>query len=281
MVNPFSDQAKGARIPDDDSAFSTSFQLRTTVHLTTLTGNTAAITIQANPSALYRQVATFTGTVINTWGALAPATDYTAFTTQFSKYRVVSMGARFYSTAAPLNQSGQYRAVVTGALTGNGVDINGGLWSAVANDAVNGLDLHWVSKPSGVDWKQYKLNNATHDYDSLTVLFTGLPDAATVPQAIACEIIMNVEVITENNSVVSAMTKPGAKPDRMALDAAAHVHSRHKGVHASKPSMFSQLANMAKGALLDVASSAMPVAGNALKRMLGVSSYPQYPMIVD
>jgi len=281
LTNPFCDAAKGARIPDDDAAFSTAFQFRTTVHLTTI-GTQASITIAPNPGILYKQGATYSGNEITTFGSFAAASDYTTAAAQFSQYRIVSLGARFFNTTSPLNQSGTYRAVTTSANSSNGIVVDGGMWNSVANATVTDLDLHWISKPVGVGWKEYRVMNDTADYDFLTVIFNGLPNAATVGSAVACEIILNVEVIAAQNTVVSALTTPGEAHDQTVISAASRVHSSHGGVHSSSPSLFQKLAGFATRALTDVAATYMPVAGNALKQLL-LPSQPstRYPMIVD
>jgi len=280
LTNPFCQSAKGARVPDDDSAFSTSFQLRTTVNLSTI-GTQASISVRADPSELYRQGATYTGTTVDTWGSYNAFADYTDFAAQFDKYRIVSFGVRFYPTVAPTNQAGEYRAVTTADFAGNGIDVNGGLWNSVATSSVAGLDLHYIARPTGVDWKKYVDVSSLSDWDSLTVLFSGLPAAASVPSAVACEIIMNVEVLAKSASVVSALTKPGEDHDPIALGASSKVHAAHTGTHTSGTTMFRKLANFATRALGDVASAYMPMAGSAIRNMLLPPSRPNYPMIVD
>jgi hypothetical protein len=280
LTNPFSEQAKGARIPDDDSAFSVPFQLRTTVHLTTVVDQ-ASITVQANPNALYKQGATYSGTTISTWGNYAASSDFAAVSAEFTKYRIVSFGVRFFNTAAPLYQSGTLRAVVVTTPAENGIDVNGGMWNSVTNESVAGTDLHWIAKPAGVDWKEYTALSTNADWDSLTVLFVGLPTASSFPSTVACEIVMNMEMLTTTGSVVSVMAKPGALSDPTVLQATSHVHAKHKGVHNSGPSMMQQLGNLAKNALIDIASAAMPMAGAAARRVFGGQSSSSYPMIVD
>jgi len=273
MVDPFSESARGARIADDDSAFSTSFQLRTTVHLTTL-GTTASISVIPNPSALYRQGATYSGTVISTFGSHAPATDYAQFSANFDRYRVVSWGVRFYCTAAPTNQSGSVRAVVAAQPVQAGVDINGGLWNAVVNESVAGLDLHYVSRPTGVNWKDYIAVNAEADYDTVCAAFFGLPDASTVPTAVAAEIIMNLECVTDNQSVISAITKPGEPSNPRVMAAASHAHSNHKGLHNSASTWGWQVGNLVMGGLRYAARRMLPVVGDVIADRLMPKRYP-------
>jgi len=278
LTNPFSSQARGARIPDDDSAFSTTFQLRTLVNLTTI-GNQAAIAINPNPSGIFKQATAHVGNTVTTWGALQPPADIAAFNANFSRYRIVSYGVRFYSTVAPLNMSGEYRAVVMQALATDGIVIDGNMWNSVVNDTASGLDLHYIAKPSGVDWKEYTALGNDADYDTLAVLFNGLPPAGTYPSSISCEIVMNLEVLTVTASAMSVMAKPGSTHDPLVLQAASRVHAKHKGIQKSGSSFFQRLGGFAKDALLDIAASAVPFAGGAARRIFGGS--PSYPMIVD
>lgn len=278
MSNPFCSSAKGARIPDDDSAPSMGVQIVQRYHLGTDANGKAAFQLRPGLTASTGTASTITGDVVTTWGALSSLKEYSALINSFGQYRIVSYGARVYTTLAPTNQSGSVRFVTTGANLLDGVDMESSFWVETSAAPVANLDHRWIGKPQGTEWKTYIALGSHADYTRFAFYVSGAPPSAT--DSFVVELYFNIEVTPKLDTVVAGAAQSGEPHDPHAIQAASIVHSKHRGHHRPE-GFFGKMMGLAKSALLDVATSAMPVAGGALKRMLGVGSRPLAIEYVD
>lgn len=283
ITNPFSDASRGSRIPDDDAAPSIPITMKAAVSFNPTqgpNGDQIAVLVQPGLDLTYRQSATFNAlkdTEVATWDVWQALGDAPAVIANAKQWRLVSMGVRFYSSAPPTAQGGVVRVVTSPMNPGSNVDIAGGFWQSVDNFAISQSDVHVVLKPQGTTWKEYNETNVIADYDKVIFLVQG----ASSVHKVHVEITMNMEILPLIGSITGSLAKPGEPSNPHVLQAASRVHSGHDGIHKSAPSMFSKLGSLAKNALIDVASSAIPFVGNALGNYFKRPSASSYPMIVD
>jgi hypothetical protein len=258
LTNPFCPEAKGSRIPDDDSAPSLPVTLKGMWTFDTTTGGDFAIAIQPSIENTVKSATAISGNTITTWGDYGSFGDATTVTNNAAKYRIVSFGARVYSTLAPTNKSGWMKVMTSSSDTSNGFVFSGGFYDEVQALPVAVDDMHWISKPSGTTWKEYIDMDKTAAYTYLTVLGKGLPQGAT--SAVVVEVVMNIEALVDFKSLAAAASTPGIPHNPTAMQAASRTHAKHKGVH-SGPSVMSTLGDMAKSAIGEVARMAIPYVG--------------------
>lgn len=276
LTNPFCESSKGARIPDDDSAPSMGIRIIERFHFGTNANGKAAFRFNPGPGTVAGTATTITGDTVTTWAAMSALSDNAALTGSFGQYRIVSVGIRVYTTLAPTNQSGSVKFVTSDALLADGVDMESSLWNATSAEPVAGLDHRWVAKPQGNEWKQYISFGSTADYTRFGLYVTGAP--ASTPDCFVAEIYFNMEVTPKLGTVAAAGAKPGVPHDQLALTAASKVHSKHNGHHQS-PGFFQRMVGLAKGALMDVATAAMPHVGGAISSLL--SGRKSSPLMIE
>jgi hypothetical protein len=280
LTNPFCPAAKGSKIPDDDSANSIAITVKDTHLFSTDANGLCAFSVQANLNAVTRSATTFSSGVPTVYGASTAVAEYASYDSSFDQYRIVSFGVRVYSTLAPTEQSGAMRFITSAERATAGAPLTGGLFDSVDTYPVANGDIHWVSKPIGTTWKEYRDFGTLGEYNALNVYIYGAK--ASVTDAFTVEIIFNLECTVNIGSVTAAMSTPGADHNPMALTAASKTHSKHSGIHHRK-SFFGSLWTHAKNALLDTAQTFLPgMAGSAARAILG-GRRPAYstPMIVD
>jgi hypothetical protein len=247
-------------------------------------GDSIAIAVQPGLDATWRQSATIdpiVDTQVNTFDPWQPLVDASNVIANTKQWRLVSMGVRFYSSAPPTAQSGVVR-VVTSPMNATTLPVNlaGGFWQSVDNFAISQSDVHVVLRPQGTTWKEYVETNTLADYDKCMFLVQGADPAYKVH----VEITMNIEILPLIGSITGALAKPGEPSHPQVLQAASRVHAKHDGIHKSSSSLFSTLGNLAKNALIDVASSAIPFVGNTIGnyfRPQGGLMRTRYPRIHD
>jgi hypothetical protein len=121
---------------------------------------------------------------------------------------------------------------------------------------VSDLDVHWISKPRGVSWKEYRNNNTFCDWDSLLLVIQGAKPSTSI---LTMEIVFNVEIVPDLGSITGAIARPGLPHSPKALTAASHVHSRIP--HAVKREGLRLLENLAVAGLSSVANFFAPGSG--------------------
>lgn len=233
LCDPFSPDARGAKIPDDNGSKSVAISLLGRHTLTADAAGRAASLV--NPSLREHSwgPATFTATTV-TLASMATATaisDYTAFSTAVDEYRVVSWGVRIYSTDAPLNQAGEI-AVITlpeepPTYSGATVADTGSLFENISRFPVAGANVHWISKPVGVAWKEYRNVNLYPSYESVLLVVRG----AAAGQTFTVETFINVEAQPKLASLTAVISTKAADHHPTALAAGVNVHNKHRGAH--------------------------------------------------
>lgn len=276
LVNPFSPEAVGAKVPDDDStpAFTAQIRAFRTIQ-SDANGNIAA---SAAPQPMRYNGRSLE---VDPSGVVTAVTDYQnpdqgAYLAQTDTYRIVSWGVRVYSILPGLTAQGSVRLITLDTQLLVGLDTRSNLFPEIHPEPVSGLDAYWTSRPTGVDWKAYSQNVGFASWTYLLVQGAGLPASS---DCLVMEYVYNVEIIPKFGSVGSTLATPAAPSNPAQLQAASHVHSRKKGAHTSRPSLFRQIADFARDALVDVAASYVPIIGTAAKR--AIMPRKRYPMVMD
>jgi hypothetical protein len=279
LTNPFCPAARGAKIPDDDSAPSIPATFVSTFEVMSNGAGDAGFEIDPSMSEVFRTASTISGTDISAWNSFAAIKDYTAAAASFDQVRIVSMGVRIYSVAKPTEQQGYIRVVTLPERPGTALNVDGGLWDAVETYPISELDCHVVMKPQGNEWKTYHpVSSQNLDYNKVIAIAKAIQPSTL---AFIVEITMNCECVTQYGSITGGLATGAATSNPHALSAASATHSRHKGIHnGSTTSVMSKLGGFAKSALLDVAASAIPFIGNSVANMFRPKQ-SRYPMIVD
>lgn len=261
LTNPFCPAARGTKIPDDDSAPSIPASFYSTFEVVTDANGDAAFSVGPSLNNHFRVASSVTGTT-PTWGAYSQIKDWGSVVNAFDQVRIVSMGVRVYSVAAPTSQSGYCRIITTPESLSSGVNLDGGLWDSVETYPVSELDAHVILKPQGVEWKVYAPLANDLNYNYVNGIIKGGPASAT---AFIVETVMHLECLVNVGSVVGSLSTPGRDSDTHLLAAASRVHGSHKGTHnGSTESVGAKIMSFAKNALLDVAASAIPFIGNSV-----------------
>jgi hypothetical protein len=202
--------------------------------------------------------------------------DYAAYVDNCQRYRIVSWGVRVYNILPGLTSQGTVRLITTNSIAGVGLDTTSNLFEEIQLEPVTGLDAYWTSSPTGTTWKEYIYDVDFASWTYLIVKLSGVPVSTACAQV---EIIYNVEMVPQFGQIGATLATPAASANPSHLAAAGQVHAKKKHSHRSRPSLFSQISSFAKDALLDVASSYIPVIGQSMRR--AIMPAPRRPMIMD
>lgn len=276
LVNPFSPRARGAKIPDDDSSKSIATTCVSRHTLAMASGQTV-ISVQPILNNLVTPSATLDGNGgVLTWGSGQAMTDFSSYNTSFSSYRIVSWGFRIIPLAAPTDQSGSITVMtLSDSPTSGTFNPNKSFYEEIEAFPVVGSDIHWVSKPQGVTWKEYLDLDQPQNWTNAVIQVVGYPTSASI----MVEVFLNLEAQFSLGQITGAIATPAADHNPHALQLADHTRNRLKQTHSSHPSFMDKLKGAMFNGLSTMADMALPAAGRALFRAFA----PQrgVPRIVD
>jgi hypothetical protein len=272
MVDPWCEQARGSKIPDDDSTPSVALSQKFIATVNSDANGRAGVVFKPNPTSnTVYGAATLDGSSILTWGAGFTDPSASTIATAAGEYRIVSWGVRCYSLLAPTNQSGTMRFITTGTdvSTAAAFTVTGSFYERVEDYPVANSDVHWVSRPVGTGWKQYTSIGTNAYYEQLVVYANGLPASATA--CLQFEIVFNLELQAKPHDLASALATAALVSRPHVLQAASMVHANRKSHHNGSTSTFSdRMKRMVASGLQTVARIAFPYAsaflGNAVSR---------------
>jgi hypothetical protein len=271
LTNPFSPHANGARLPDDDSSNSIAFTIKWQGTHDTDANGRSGWAVMPHPDDQVTTANTFTAGSITTWNAAKVNTpDWGPINVAISGWRIVSYGFRVYSALPPTEQSGYARLVtVESDPSGGAFNANGGFYSDIQVQPVADLNLHWVGKPQGVDWKSYHTSGSEWgDYNGAVVLIEGAPANKTA--AFIVEYVMHLECQTAIGSITNSLATPSEEHKPHVLAASDKVRRATVPHNGTTQSFTSKLWNFGKQALMDVASAALPgLYGKGMRMLTG------------
>jgi hypothetical protein len=230
---------------------------------------------------------TYSGTGVTTWGSFQQGPNVSTVTAAAGQYRIVSWGIRVFSQLAPTNQSGHIRFITSteDVNTGAAFTTTGSFYEEISEYAVAGSNIHWVSKPVGIEWKEYIPISSLASYEQLVIYATGLPASS---DAFRVEVTFNVELQPKPNEIAAALATAALVSKPHVLQAASHVHAnRPKHYNGSTNSFSNILRGLAVRGLSTAANVMFPMAsallGNSVQkgaaRLMGYN--PQMIMDVD
>lgn len=288
MVDPWCEQARGSKIPDDDSTPSVALSQKFQATVNSDASGRAGAVFKPNPTSnTVYGAATLNGSSILTWGAGFTDPSAATISAAAGEYRIVSWGVRCYSSLAPTNQSGTLRFITAGTdvSTGAAFTVTGSFFERVEDYPVANCDVHWVSRPVGTGWKEYTSIGTNAYYEQLVVYATGLPASATA--CLQFEIVFNLELQAKPNDLAAALATAALVSRPHVLQAASLVHANRKSHHNGSTSSFGErMKRMMISGLQTVAKVAFPYAsaflGNSVSRgMNALMGGQQTPLIMD
>lgn len=280
LVNPFAPEAMGCKIPDDDSTPSFTAQIRNIVSIAADANGAFGFTAGPQPDTYNGRLLTLDGNLLITATTNINNPDSAAYSAQMDSYRIVSWGIRIYCTLPDDKAKGSIRICSVDANPSAiaGLDNTQSLlFPEVYTGPIKNLDAYWISRPTGVTWKQYVSPGNFAPWTYCLVTATGLD--ASQSGVLQVEYIYNVEVIPKFGSITSVLATPAAPSNPATLAASSTVHAKRRNAHENRSSLFTQVTALARDALMDVASAYVPVIGGALRN--AIVPRRQVPMIVD
>lgn len=260
LSNPFSPQAVGAKIPDENSTKSVAVTVHDTFYMaTSATGYADARVVPNIGYGTVRHAATSGSAGVVTWAAEVDLTDAATYRDAFDSYRIVGWGIRVYNTLAPTQQSGVIRIITCpeDPATGGGAYItNGGLHEAISVYPASSEAIHWISKAHGTEWRDYrKFTGSELPWDAVHIRYEGGPASAT--NAIAVEMVFHLECQVELGTISATMASPAADHKPHVLAAASKTLAKHGGTHVGH-SFGGLISRFAKSALSGVVNHFLP-----------------------
>jgi len=273
LSNPFSQHARGSKLPDTDSSKSVPVSLVNRYTRSSDANGNLAIRVKPDLANNIATATTITGNVITTFGTPASTVDYTALAAQFEKYRIVSWGVKIYSTLAPTDQSGFF-TVMTNPTFGDGMDAASCFYEETRTFPVTETSVQWISKPVGNSYLDYALISVYEPWDECCIYASGLP--ASTSGCIQIEVYFNLECQVTLGAISSTIATPAADSKPHLLTAMGHV-AKHLGG--------TKLANDAKSSILSILgrglSAALKTGATYAGSLVGIPPMASYNLLKD
>lgn len=250
-MNPWS-EVKGKKVPDSDASRSISLRARSYSTIPKTSGSTvAAIKFIPRLDQMTFSGPTFTGTTpdfsfpITDWGSGSNITNYSSYTANFDRWRIVTWGIRITSIGPALNTQGIM--TISASTDDDGIGPYSPGAFALRKDiyAIQpGLDIVWVSRPLHNRAREYFAVNATtraesYNWEYPCVFLEGLDtDDNTV---LRYEVRMDLEFTPRSSTVMEQMASQAALENLPLLQRLNNAFNRMAGAYNSpdfRDSMF-------------------------------------------
>jgi len=273
LSNPFSEEAVGAKLPDENSTKSVAVTIKDTFQMDTDAAGYADARISPNVgTGTFDHAASSGSAGVVTWAAALSLTDIAAYQTAFDSYRIVGWGIKVTNLVAPTNQKGYFR-LITMPEENNGAAFitNGGLHEEIEVFPGSEMDMHWISKSHGAEFKDYVPfdGSVTPAWDFCHIRYQGGPASTT--GAVLVQVVYHLECQIELGSVTATMATAAAPHKPHVIAAASQTLAKHGGAHAGN-SFGGLISRFAKSALNGVMNHFLPGFGQP---------QPRYPMIMN
>jgi hypothetical protein len=278
IINPFSDDARGTKIPDENSSRSVAVTVKGIYDLTS-SGTTYAAYFKPSLKQVVTKANVITAGEVTSWGTPQGMTDTLALEAGFTSYRIVSWGLRVYTTSALLSQSGNYRFITlsenpTGGITA----LNSSLYESVEDFPAPQGDVSWTSRPMGDEFKQYVPMASEQAWDGVLFYASGLPTDAPFARA---EVVFNIEAQTKIGSVTGGVATPAAKHHPVKMTAADHARAQTKHADHSK-SLVKTLWDTAKSSVISAVSAyGSPLLGAGANALMNWAMPKKRPLAIE
>lgn len=237
QFDPFCPAGKGAKIMDEDSQLSQAYQVRFVIPITTNASGAVKIDIGCLLKQSYRNSGTIVGNAVTVDGSWSSVPEQTSLEATFASYRIVSWGARVFSTASATTSAG----LITTKVHISPTDLENITWNTLEQryDPVNGVAATFIAKKRGSLSRLYISTDESwstgyrFSTDSVSIWATGCSVSTTVGQI---EIIYNLECIPKDNTVSARTASPAAASNSRITEAAGNAA-------AQLPSLYERLSS--------------------------------------
>lgn len=272
LSNPWSQHARGSKIPDDDSSPSVPITMSYPKTFKTDANGYCAVVVIPCLNGLFKG-ATGTGGAIDganqtvtTWNTSTDKmANYTEFAAAFHRFRIVSYGLRVYSTLAPTDQAGSYKIITLPETPGNGWSWAGGMFEDTVSLPLSEKNIHWIAKPIGVDYKGYSQPADTLFWNRCAIIVEGANGTA---DAVTVEIVLNLEATINIGSITSTMATPAEDHSPHVMAATSRVRTKYGKAHAHS-NLMNDIKNFTLDSLRHVAVQSIPYVGQFINGMIG------------
>lgn len=263
LTNPFSAHARGSKLPDSDSSRSVAITLVERRGVGTLASGKFAVRVTGTLKDSVGFATAISGQTATTFGAMEEVSDMAAFEAQFQNYRIVSWGVKAFTSLAPLDQKGIFTmftippaGVSTGAI--DGFNAGSSLYEEVRNFPITDTTVQWISKPVGIEHREYKSVFDTQEWDDLVIFGQGLPVSQTV---MFLEIYYNLECTVKFGEMSGAAATAAADFKPHMLAGMGHV-AKHLAGTKTGQEIKSSIGHWIKQGLLTAGKTGLAVLAN-------------------
>jgi len=211
-LNAFCPEANGAKLYDDNSQPSNTFQARGIFTMSTDTNGVGAFCITSQPQYCFSS-ATVVANVTTAWAAQTPNAFYNTFSSVADTYRVVSWGFRL-KTSMPWTTA-QGNMIVAQSNATNPINTVGqnvtSLSQGVASDytTVRDASVEVMGKPLGMSSTSYSGFTSMPAWSTYYIYINGAPTGATTVIG-TLELVVNYEWVAVSTSGFNQMSSPAA-----------------------------------------------------------------------
>lgn len=268
LVNPFSDLAQGAMLPDMGNGRSLTERIAIELPLTTDANGNVILFFQ--PSVSYQEMTTTVSSgspVTATCGAAFTVTPSNLTKSQ-ENVRTVSFGARLYTTLSATEAAGRVVLAKCGPIAVNQVvNVNPNTFNAWESHPLShGQEYALVSYTTGteqLDWQppQASVDTALVGLETLCIYITGAPASVTVGYV---ETILHAESQVSASSTLAPLTKKQPVYHPAMFTAVDEARGQHNGLfRGAKEAVLREL----KGHVKRSAAKHLPKLGKALMKL--------------
>jgi len=258
ITNPFSQEARGSKLPDSDSSKSVPISIVTRYTLGSNTAGQAAFTMRPSIASSFSTAQTISGTTVDTFNTFQSIADNAAMAAQFSTYRIVSWGFKVFTRLAPTAQSGAFRIITDPSFVG-GVNTASSFFEETLAFPTSETSVQWISKPVGNAYRDYIPIGNTASWDHVLFFAGGLP--ASVASVFEVEVYYNLECQVALGALSSAIATPAAEHKPHIMSAAGEVLKQLGGTKLAKDAKQS-IGSWIQGALRRVAKAGLGLLGS-------------------
>jgi len=261
LTDPFCEHASVARIPDMSSAPSFTYTINQVVNVVSDAQGRAVWTVGANMNYPCSYANMDVNGVIESWTAVASTSQWTNLVGEGSAYRIVSWGAHFITTQAPLTASG---VITAGSIQYEAAVITNASQSGFSNDVilapVANASLVAVGAPIDMESTMYKpmTTMINDEYSTLVFMFNGCAASTTVGQFF---LVYRLEVRPEANTVSARLARTAEPNIPTAMVAASRIRD-------SLPSIVSEAREGFSAMVEEEAYKAAQAAGSGLRGVI-------------
>jgi hypothetical protein len=250
LVNPFSEESRGTKVPDANASNTFTFRSTTLFTLDTLASSGQAY-VEIKPALALAISHLKSGSVIASNGSITTSViestnigEYTTFIASAHKYRIVSWGVRVTCPQSAFDAKGRIliREIEKSSM---GVGFNTYAYGNKYQSVPITHDMDIVVLPSrcGESYQCFVDSDVTYTdliedpaiepgFKAISLTVEGGPGAVT--SVLQCEVVYNLECIPLLGSIAAQMSTPPSYHSHRTLEAVHNTHQMAQLVHPHK-----------------------------------------------